>query len=248
MIELKVQCVCGQKFKFDVEPQNGQVPFPVACPHCGTDAADRANALLAQMPEYAAAQAAAPVAQPALRINRVAPETPPPALPSASTQPRPGIPRRAAQSTGSEQYGTVGAIGGALFGLLLWYLMFRPAGGRFEMFRGPDNVPAFILVIGLLSGIAAWLFGGRRMEQTVGKAAAICTALIVLGGQFLFVYVTFKSIGFTNNPFLKVDYGKAFLKSFDATTIICGVVAMAIAFVSGAGLFVKLIPPKTRQQ
>ena len=30
MIELKVHCDCGQKYKFDVEPVNNQMPFTVA--------------------------------------------------------------------------------------------------------------------------------------------------------------------------------------------------------------------------
>jgi hypothetical protein len=29
MMEIKVHCLCGQKFKFDVEPVNGAMPFPV---------------------------------------------------------------------------------------------------------------------------------------------------------------------------------------------------------------------------
>ena len=37
MIELRVQCDCGQKYKFEVEPVNGRVPYPIACPACGTE-------------------------------------------------------------------------------------------------------------------------------------------------------------------------------------------------------------------
>ena len=49
MIELKVRCDCGQKFKFDVEPVGNRMPFTVACPVCGADGTEKANALLQQM-------------------------------------------------------------------------------------------------------------------------------------------------------------------------------------------------------
>src|SRR5690349_1514919 len=45
---IKVQCACGQKFAFDVEPSAGQMPAPVACPACGTDATAQANDIIAQ--------------------------------------------------------------------------------------------------------------------------------------------------------------------------------------------------------
>jgi len=59
MIELKVQCDCGQKYKFDVEPINGLMSFRVNCPVCGADGTNRANLLLQQMPPVPV-----PVAQP----------------------------------------------------------------------------------------------------------------------------------------------------------------------------------------
>jgi hypothetical protein len=46
MVELKVQCDCGQKYKFDVEPVNGLMPYRVNCPNCGLDGTDKANVLL----------------------------------------------------------------------------------------------------------------------------------------------------------------------------------------------------------
>ena len=80
MIELKVHCDCGQKYKFDVEPVNGQMPFTVACPICQRDGTAKANALLQQMTvfklvEPAPAAASAPIAPPPF----VPPTAPPPA-------------------------------------------------------------------------------------------------------------------------------------------------------------------------
>src|SRR5579871_299485 len=67
MMELKVQCDCGQKYKFDVEPVNNQMPFRVTCPSCGIDGTDKANVLLqTQAPVAVAAPALAPAG---LRLN-----------------------------------------------------------------------------------------------------------------------------------------------------------------------------------
>lgn len=48
MISLKIQCPCGQRFVFDVEPVDGHMPIAVTCPACGADDTAVANAALAQ--------------------------------------------------------------------------------------------------------------------------------------------------------------------------------------------------------
>jgi hypothetical protein len=45
-MEIKVQCSCGTKFKFDVEPVNNRMPAPVSCPSCGADGTEQANEFL----------------------------------------------------------------------------------------------------------------------------------------------------------------------------------------------------------
>jgi len=47
-MNLKIQCPCGSRYSFDVEPQNGRMPFAVKCPVCGADGAEAANALIAE--------------------------------------------------------------------------------------------------------------------------------------------------------------------------------------------------------
>ena len=47
-MELKIVCDCGQKYKFDVEPVNGQMPFKVNCPACGADGTAAANGILSE--------------------------------------------------------------------------------------------------------------------------------------------------------------------------------------------------------
>jgi len=54
---IKLNCQCGTRFSFDVEPVNGRMPIRVACPSCGLDGTDAANDLIAKVsPPQAAAQ------------------------------------------------------------------------------------------------------------------------------------------------------------------------------------------------
>ena len=48
MITVKIQCSCGQKYAFDVEPINGRMSSSVACPACGADGTDAANEIIVQ--------------------------------------------------------------------------------------------------------------------------------------------------------------------------------------------------------
>jgi len=47
-MSVKVQCSCGQRYEFEVEPVAGRMPTPVTCPSCGADGTDAANASIAQ--------------------------------------------------------------------------------------------------------------------------------------------------------------------------------------------------------
>src|SRR5712691_10926488 len=51
-MEIKIQCGCGTKYKFDVEPVNGRMPTKVQCPSCGADGTTDANQILAQKIPY----------------------------------------------------------------------------------------------------------------------------------------------------------------------------------------------------
>lgn len=88
-MELKVVCQCGQKFKFDVEPVNGRMPFTVNCPLCNADGTATANAMLAEFlasqPPPLAMPPPAPPASGGLRINR--PVNPEPAPVTTSAPP-----------------------------------------------------------------------------------------------------------------------------------------------------------------
>src|SRR4051812_210992 len=47
-MEIKIECSCGTRFAFEVEPVNGQMPATIFCPKCGVDATDSANAIIQQ--------------------------------------------------------------------------------------------------------------------------------------------------------------------------------------------------------
>src|SRR3989442_4008632 len=47
-MEVKVQCSCGTRYKFDVEPINNLMPGPVSCPTCGADGTAASNAIIQQ--------------------------------------------------------------------------------------------------------------------------------------------------------------------------------------------------------
>lgn len=71
---IKVQCGCGTKYSFDVEPQNGVMPFTVNCPSCNTDGTAAANEMIAQT---------LAAAQPRLRMRDAPPSAAIPPQPAA---------------------------------------------------------------------------------------------------------------------------------------------------------------------
>ncbi len=202
-MELKVQCQCGQKYKFDVEPVNGQMPFTVNCPVCGADGTQTGNAMLAQMAPTVAAAAPAPARAPVpapasgLRINRA--ETPPPAVAAPPPVPAPAppggrpapfprppgrpMPAAAAQG-GNIGLGIVGVILGAAVGAGLMYGFWLGVGFRF---------PFFGLAVG-----ASTAFGGRILykggDNSLGGIAAAVAALAVVSTYYL-IYGEFPLVG-----------------------------------------------------
>ena len=47
MIPIKIQCGCGQRYAFDIEPVCGRMTSPVSCPVCGADGTGAANDVIA---------------------------------------------------------------------------------------------------------------------------------------------------------------------------------------------------------
>lgn len=48
-IPVKIVCACGQKYSFEVQPRDGRMPAPVACPACRRDGTAEANRIIANL-------------------------------------------------------------------------------------------------------------------------------------------------------------------------------------------------------
>jgi hypothetical protein len=112
MIAIKIQCACGQRYAFDVEPVNGRMPVGVACPACGIDGTVAANRMIAQalgvQPAVVAAPVAVATAAPAPVRLATAAAAPPP-IPAAAARPAVGAaPRPAARPAPTPKRGRDG--------------------------------------------------------------------------------------------------------------------------------------------
>lgn len=87
MVEVKVLCSCGTKYKFDVEPVHGRMPSAIQCPSCGADGTETANEYLACMQGVPVPAGAAPAASPIAGAAAAAPRMAPPVPPPRSTTP-----------------------------------------------------------------------------------------------------------------------------------------------------------------
>lgn len=84
MIPVKIECDCGQHYAFDVEPEDGRMNASVACPACGVDGTNAANAIIAA--QLSSTTSAPPRVKTGgtLRINLAAPTANPAAQPAAA--------------------------------------------------------------------------------------------------------------------------------------------------------------------
>jgi hypothetical protein len=191
-MELKVLCDCGQKFKFDVEPTNGRMPYAINCPTCNEDATEKANSLIAQnlalasSPSTAAPPPIAPIAPVSggLRLHRsepVAASAPPTltAMSAASTgfssPPKPAASQPKSSGEFNLGKGILGAVLGAGVGAVVTYGFFLWANFRFPMMG---------TLIGALTGYGARiLFKGT--DSTLGGISAAIAVLATCGTLFL---------------------------------------------------------------
>jgi hypothetical protein len=208
MMELKVQCDCGQKYKFDVEPVNNQMPFRVNCPICNADGTAKANALLqAQAPAPAAPipmAAPAPIAPmaapppvpmgvPKLRIGGSAPAPaaagvadapPPPLAPIAPARPgafpgRPGAAPAAANAKPKRKPNfALGMVGGLLGALVGAFIYYL----IFKLTGWRIGIVG--IAVGFLAGLGARLLGGEQEGNELGYITAALAVAGILGAQY----------------------------------------------------------------
>ena len=102
MVPIKIQCDCGQKYAFDVEPVNGRMPSAIVCPTCGADGTTAANESIARLlPPIAPGSPISMISPANPGPIQTAPMTPmAPVEPYVQPAPPPPIaPRRAQSST-----------------------------------------------------------------------------------------------------------------------------------------------------
>ena len=45
-MNLKLECACGMKYEFAIEPVDGRMPYAISCPNCGVDSTEQVNQML----------------------------------------------------------------------------------------------------------------------------------------------------------------------------------------------------------
>jgi len=183
-MEVNVQCPCGQRFEFEVEPVNGQMPCEVACPTCGADGTALANAFIQEkLAAGAPAPVAAPVAAPAYRINRPASPGPAAAAPSpaysmpAQSAPAARKPAKAKVAGDGFLKGVLGALIGGFIGMMGWFLLIKGTGYA---------IGYAAWGVGALTGVGARVVGAES-SQRLGSVTAVFALIAIIGGQFLAV-------------------------------------------------------------
>jgi hypothetical protein len=180
--EIKIICPCGQKFKFDVEPVNGRIPFEVLCPVCGADASAVAHSMLQEQPAMEPITPAVPrlsISQHAAPALATAPPMPL-ARPAANPY-RPAAPVSTRQGNGSGWpefnmlLGIAGALAGAGVAFVCLFAFAALTGIRF---------PLTGILVGFLTGLSAKLFY-RGTDNVLGVAAAVVSLLAFVASQFL---------------------------------------------------------------
>lgn len=156
-MELKLACVCGQKYKFDVEPLNGRMPASVACPVCGVDGTEWANQLIAQQTPL--------VLTPAPAVAAVA----------ASVAARPVLGAGVAAGQFNLGLGITGAVAGATLGAALMFGFYAVAHFRF---------PLMGTCVGASAGYGAQLLG-RGTDSLLGAIAGAVAAVATAGALYL---------------------------------------------------------------
>lgn len=191
-MELKVVCQCGQKYKFDVEPASGRMPFTVNCPVCNADGTATANAMLAEMFVSQPAPAAPPPPTPApvgggLRISRSShAET----APAAAATPTPAIGsvlpldnRRAAAAAAAEEpekkpsfgMGLLGGLIGAVVGSTIYLLIFKYSGYQIKLLA---------IGVGALAGWLGEYLGKGEGSKELGGLIAVFVLSGIIGAQY----------------------------------------------------------------
>jgi hypothetical protein len=183
-MDIKIVCGCGQKYIFEVDPDNGLMGASVTCPACGADGTMEANEILTQIfPEPAmepvppppAAAAAGPI-----RVNlpvrpAVATQAGAAPLPLYNTRTTTVAAAAKPAKTPSFGMGLLGGLIGALVGAIVYFLIFKFTGLRIK----------FIAIgVGALAGWFADYLGKGEGSKELGGITAVFVLSGIIGAQY----------------------------------------------------------------
>jgi hypothetical protein len=152
------------------------MPGTVQCPHCGIDGTEAANEfirLTAQAQAGGTAQGNVPVVG-----NRSAAAHRPAA--SSSALVKEGK-RTRAFGEPNMMLGTVGALGAAILGMLVWFLLIKWTNTEFGIVAWG---------VGGLTGIGCRVLGAGY-SQKLGIIAGVCAFLAIVGGEYLATHAAY---------------------------------------------------------
>lgn len=211
-MEIKVQCDCGQKFKFDVEPVDGRMPWEVNCPVCGLSGTDKANWIIAHsvptatpppLTPIGSVTSAPPIRVPiptssATPVDQPTPPTEPPkarlvinrpqANPVASAAAPPPLttmpaPRPAARPVAESDAGPTPNFWLSLAGVVLAAILGMALWHLGYRLTG-WKIGFMALITGCAAGVAPQVLGHYK-GVAMGLLAAFLTLAAILGAQYL---------------------------------------------------------------
>jgi hypothetical protein len=176
MVSIKIECGCGQKYAFDVEPVERRMPHQVACPACGMDGTTAAEEILAQ---HLALPAVVAAAVPHAQAEGVAFTGQPAARVAAARVSAPG------RATGRPEVDRE-KVAAETRSKVLWG-------------DAPEEVLKFAMMQGLPRDDASELVE-ELMQERVAELRGIGTRKMVIGAALICVpvaaYLGFMHIGF----------------------------------------------------
>jgi hypothetical protein len=189
MIPVKVQCTCGQRYAFDVNPVDGHMPAPVKCPSCGADGTVAANQLIAQaLAAQPAPQPVAVPAAPAPTSSGIRLAIPPPPAPTVAAPPPPLPVTPQARNVRAPTRGRDGwATEETQFNKLGSYVTLIPpilaamlSVGTFGIQVAPTTLVIIVAIGGLIGG-------GINIAGRGPMIAGACVGLVMALGGFMAV-------------------------------------------------------------
>jgi hypothetical protein len=218
-IPVKIQCSCGQRYSFDVEPVDGHTPAPVCCPTCGADGTDAANESIASSLGSSLQLHSAASANDALRISAAAS--------AGSLSPRAGTLAPAAPRVQSQHPGRRASEKNGLFYRIESredaLKAIKDASAGFFALAGIQTIAALFLGPGILADAALWAVLAAMLRAWNSRVVAI---LLMMFSLAVSVITLLNVLGMTDqgggNVFLVLLVMTASIRALQATFLLHG--------------------------